>query len=186
MSRTSSGVIGGTLFAAALMGGAIHASRPQTTTASYDTHAMPAISATGSLAAQVREATADYRDINQAIAAGYAQFGGCVSGPEAGAMGVHFVKGALVDATLDANEPEALVYEMKDGVARLVGVEYITPVDAWDAAHDGPPILAGQHFHLLGSPNRYRMPALYTLHVWAWRHNPNGTFVDWNPRVSCD
>jgi hypothetical protein len=22
--------------------------------------------------------------------------------------------------------------------------------------------------------------------VWAWRENPNGTFVDWNPRVSCD
>ena len=21
--------------------------------------------------------------------------------------------------------------------------------------------------------------------VWAWRDNPNGTFVDWNPRVSC-
>jgi hypothetical protein len=22
--------------------------------------------------------------------------------------------------------------------------------------------------------------------VWAWRDNPNGTFADWNPRVSCD
>ena len=30
------------------------------------------------------------------------------------------------------------------------------------------------------------LPALYELHVWAWRENPNGTYVDWNPRVSCD
>ena len=22
--------------------------------------------------------------------------------------------------------------------------------------------------------------------MWAWRHNPLGTFVDYNPRVSCD
>lgn len=186
MSRVPSVIIGGTLIAVAVMGGAAHASRPQPVAQPVDIHAEPAIPATDSLAAQVREATAVYRDINQAIAAGFAQFGGCVSGPEAGAMGVHFVKGQLVDATLDANQPEALIYEMKDGVARLVGVEYITPVAAWDAEHDGHPVLAGQHFHLLGSPNRYRMPPLYTLHVWAWRDNPNGMFVDWNPRVSCD
>lgn len=140
----------------------------------------------GSLAAQVREATAAFRDINQAIAAGHVQFGGCVSGPEAGAMGVHFVNGALVDATLDVTQPEALIYEFKNGMARLVGVEFITPAPVWDAAHDGPPVLNGQHFHLMGTPNRYRMPALYELHVWAWRQNPNGTFADWNPRVSCD
>jgi len=22
--------------------------------------------------------------------------------------------------------------------------------------------------------------------VWAWKDNPNGTFVNWHPRVSCD
>lgn len=139
-----------------------------------------------SLAAKVREVTAPYRDINQAIAAGYAQFGGCVSGPEVGAMGVHFVKGSLVDGNLDVETPEALIYEIKNGVARLLGVEYITPVPAWDAAHTEVPVLAGQHLQLVGAPNRYRLPALYELHVWAWRDNPNGTFVDWNPRVSCD
>lgn len=139
-----------------------------------------------SLAAHVREVTAIYRDINQAIAAGYAQFGGCVSGPEVGAMGVHFVNGAFVDGTLDADHPEALIYEVKNRVARLVGVEYITPAPAWDAEHDDAPVLYGQHLQFLGTPNRYRLPALYELHVWAWRENPNGTFVDWNPRVSCD
>jgi hypothetical protein len=139
-----------------------------------------------SLSARVREVTALYRDIDQALAAGYAQFGGCVSGPEVGAMGVHFVNGALVDGTLDVDHPEALIYEIKNGVARLLGVEYITPAPAWDAVHQEVPVLSGQHLQFVGTPNRYRLPALYELHVWAWRDNPNGTFVDWNPRVSCD
>ena len=26
----------------------------------------------------------------------------------------------------------------------------------------------------------------YALHVWAWFDNPHGTFVDFNPNVSCD
>ena len=25
----------------------------------------------------------------------------------------------------------------------------------------------------------------YTLHVWAWKENPNGAFVNWHPNVSC-
>jgi len=25
----------------------------------------------------------------------------------------------------------------------------------------------------------------HELHVWAWRDNPFGVFVDWNPDVSC-
>ena len=39
--------------------------------------------------------------------------------------GVHFVNPALLmDGALDATQPEALIYEFKDGVARLVGVEF--------------------------------------------------------------
>ena len=159
----------------------------QTLRASADPHGgHGAATADDSLAAKVREATAIYRDIAQATADGYAQFGGCVSGPEVGAMGVHFVKGALVDATLEIEHPEALIYEIKDGVARLVGVEFITPAPVWDAQHADLPLLAGHHLQYFGAPNRYRLPALYELHVWAWRDNPNGSYVDWNPRVSCD
>jgi hypothetical protein len=25
----------------------------------------------------------------------------------------------------------------------------------------------------------------YIQHVWVWRHNPAGMFVDWNPELSC-
>jgi hypothetical protein len=24
------------------------------------------------------------------------------------------------------------------------------------------------------------------LHVWAWKENPNGAFVNWHPKVSCE
>jgi hypothetical protein len=44
----------------------------------------------------------------------------------------------------------------------------------------------GQTFHFTPSPNRYGIPAFYALHVWAWKHNPHGMFVDWNPKVSCE
>ena len=57
---------------------------------------------------------------------------------------------------------------------------------AWDAANKTPPTLMGQLFHRGPSPSRYGLPAYYALHVWAWRHNSHGTFVDWNPKVSCD
>lgn len=138
------------------------------------------------LVAAVREATSQYRDLQRAIDDGYVQFLGCVAGPQEGAMGVHFVKGSLLDGEVDATRPEALIYEFTGNVARLVGVEYIAPAPAWDPLHDGPPVLEGQVFQFNGRPNRYRIPAFYELHVWAWRDNPNGSFVDWNPRVSCD
>jgi hypothetical protein len=135
----------------------------------------------------VLRATDRFRNVNEATAAGYASAEACVSGPEAGAMGVHFVDGTLVgDGELDAERPEALIYEIRNGRARLVGVEYIVLVDGWHANHTTPPVLMGQQFHYVGSPNRYGSPAFYELHVWAWRQNPNGAFVDWNPRVSCD
>jgi hypothetical protein len=43
----------------------------------------------------------------------------------------------------------------------------------------------GQAFHLFTSPNRFGLPAFYTLHVWAWKENPKGAFVNWHPNVSC-
>jgi hypothetical protein len=87
-----------------------------------------------------------------------------------------------------ARHPEALIYEVKSGRARLVGVEYIVPVEAWRPAEGEPPVpvLEGQVFHFNESPNRFGLPAFYELHVWAWRNNPKGTFADWNPQVSCD
>jgi hypothetical protein len=58
--------------------------------------------------------------------------------------------------------------------------------DDWNANNDSPPVLMGQVFNYVGSPNRYGMPSFYELHVWAWKTNPNGVFADWNPNVSCE
>lgn len=134
----------------------------------------------------VRQETEPFQDVKKAEAAGYGVFHGCASGPNEGAMGVHYVNGNLVgDGELDPTQPEALIYEYKNGQARLVGVEFVTFAEAWDANHDTPPTLMGQLFNYAGSPNRYGIPAYYELHVWAWKNNPKGAFADWNPTVSC-
>lgn len=144
----------------------------------------PAASAT--LLETVRQTTKRFQSLEEAEAAGYGLFHGCVSGPQEGAMGVHFVNGDLVgDSALDAARPEALLYEYEDGRMRLVGVEYVVIAEQWHAANEAPPALMGQLFNYVGSPNRYGIPAFYELHVWAWRRNPLGTFADWNSKVSC-
>ena len=137
----------------------------------------------------VRDAADDFRDVRVAMSAGYASVGSCVTGPERGAMGIHYAKGELIgDGAIDASHPELLVYEKRNGRLVLVAVEFLVLADQWNAAHPGgePPVLLGQHFQFVGAPNRYRLPAFYELHVWAWRENRFGTFVDWNPDVSCD
>ena len=72
------------------------------------------------LADLVRAATARYRNVDAAVADGYVLNGGCVSGPELGAMGVHYAKFSLFDAVLDVREPEVLVYEPRQGGLHLV------------------------------------------------------------------
>lgn len=135
----------------------------------------------------VRQATTGYQDVKAAETAGYGLFHGCVSGPNAGAMGVHYVKGDLVgDGQIDASKPEALIYEDQNGTMRLVGVEYVVIADDWNAKNQMPPVLMGQLFNYSGAPNRYGIPANYYLHVWAWKANPAGMFADWNSQVSCE
>jgi hypothetical protein len=139
------------------------------------------------LAEAVRNATRQFQDVSVAEAALYGPFLGCVSGPQEGAMGVHYVNGGYVqDGLIDVERPEALMYEMRNGRLQLLGVEYIVDVQAWHANNDQPPTLLGQVFTYNGSPNRYGLQPFYALHVWAWRENPHGTFTDWNPQVSCD
>ncbi len=141
----------------------------------------------GRLVQLVREATRPFIDVKNATDADYAPATGCVSGPQEGAMGVHYINGSLLlDGELDVSRPEALLYEIKNGHARLLGVEFIVDAAAWLAQHKVPPVLEGQHFHYVGSPNRYGLAPFFELHVWAWRDNPSGAFVDWNTRVSCE
>jgi hypothetical protein len=166
--------------------------------AGAQTHDDHAVSPTGqqhkpnpqenALVKAVRDATERFQDVDQASKEGYALLFGCVSGGDFGAMGLHFVNLPLVsDGEVDVARPEIVLYEPKpDGGVRLTGADYLVYAADWDAKHSGPPELMGQLFHLFDSPNRFGLPAFYTLHVWAWKDNPNGTFTNWNPNVSCD
>jgi hypothetical protein len=142
---------------------------------------------TTNLVETVRQETARFQDIKAAEAAGYGLFHGCVSGPQEGAMGVHYVNGDLVgDGEIDAKRPEALIYEDQNGKMRIVGVEYVVIAEAWNAKNQMPPVLMGQLFNYNTGPNRYGIPAFYELHVWSNKDNPSGMFADWNPLVSCE
>ena len=137
----------------------------------------------------VREATERFKDPAVADSEGYKLAFGCVSGPDYGAMGMHFVNMSLVgDPALDPTRPEIVIYEpLPNGRLRLIGADFLVLASAWDALHPGePPQMMGQLLHLFEAPNRFGLPAFYTLHVWAWKESPTGTFVNWHANVSCD
>ena len=67
--------------------------------------------ATSALVRDVRQATGKFQDVNAATAEGYVSDGSCASGPNGGAMGVHYLNHAFIsDGVLDARRPEVLVY----------------------------------------------------------------------------
>ena len=133
---------------------------------------------------ELRAVLSGFENVDDALAAGYAQFGSCMSHAQGG-QGVHFTSDALIqDPSLDANAPELLIYEPRtDGSLRLIGTEYLVFQQAWhDAGNAAAPALLGREFTLnttlLDEP-------FYALHVWAWQYNPLGLFANWNPLVQC-
>ncbi len=130
--------------------------------------------------AEARQGTAKFHNVSHAEAAGYGSTLdtlGCFEKPGVGGMGVHYVNFELLDGTVDAANPEALVYEMRDnGQLKLVALEYLVPEELVDPTN--PPELFGQHFHPHG------VLPFWILHAWIWKPNPSGMFEDWNPRVS--
>ncbi len=143
----------------------------------------------GQLVQAVREATKDFDDVNVAIGQNYNLLFGCVSGGDFGAMGLHFVNLDKVfdDGKLAVGDPEIVLYEpTRNGGVRITGVDYLVIAADWHKHNVAPPELMGQLFHFFESPNRFGLDPFYTLHVWAWKGNPAGTFGNWNPDVSCD
>jgi hypothetical protein len=140
----------------------------------------------------LRFATAKFHNLQVAQNNGYAFFTdakgiACIAMPGMGGMGVHFVNGSLVaDPAERIRHPEAVVYRIdQTGMLRLAAVEYVVLKDAWDAKHKHAPRLFGHTFMLTGAGNRYGLPPFYSLHAWAWHHNPAGNFTMWNPTVHC-
>ena len=137
---------------------------------------------------KVRDATQRFQNVEVAEAEGYELQFGCVSGDSAGAMGLHYVNGYLVGkGEVNVKRPQIVIYEpTADGHLRLIGADYLVMADAWNQNNPAPPQLMGQLFHLFDEPNRFGLHAFYSLHVWAWKDNPNGAFVNWHPGVSCE
>jgi len=150
----------------------------------HSAHEQPA---PATLVQLVRDGTKKYIDVNNATAAGYGPFLGCVTGTDHGAMGIHYVNFTLLgNLTLDPSQPQALIYEPNNGKMTLVGVEFILDSASWLAANPAPPVLGGQVFNFVDAPNRFNINSFFELHVWAWRDNPQGAFVDWNNGVTCE
>jgi len=107
----------------------------------------------------VREATERFKDVQAATDAEYQLLFGCVSGPDYGAMGLHYVNLGLVfdGGELDPAHPEIILYEpLPNGRLRITGADFLVIAKDWDEKHPGdPPQLMGQLFHRFEAPNRF-------------------------------
>lgn len=149
--------------------------------------------------ARAKAATAQYHNETRALEDGFVSTFQCVEAPGLGAMGVHYVNPLrMMDTIVDAGQPETLLYiRQNDGLMRLIGLEYYAPVISngapWFGGPNNPPpvidnpapVLYGQTFDGPMPGHGPGQPWHYSLHVWAWRHNPLGLFFPFNPKVSC-
>ncbi|HXT47901.1 MAG TPA: hypothetical protein VN717_04625 [Gemmatimonadaceae bacterium] len=134
----------------------------------------------------LKHAVAGFHDLSTAQQGGYTAVVGdptdghtCLSDPQEGGMGVHFLDKALVDDTVIVTRPEIVIYEpQQDGSMKFVGVEYIIPFGI-RGADQTPPKLFGHEF------SKNATFQLWGLHAWVGQSNPVGTFAMYNPDVSC-
>ena len=130
--------------------------------------------------ADLRRATARYHRLDAALADSFVFLHECEDRPGEGPVGVVYVNfGRLLDGVIDPAAPDGLIYEPgRAGRMELVGVELALPFALWPGQRPpdffGAPFQAEAEFGVFG------------LHVWLWRHNPDGMFAAGNPRVSCE
>ena len=131
--------------------------------------------------AELRRVTAKYHDLAAAEADGFFRVTpSCEEREGEVPVAIAYAHlGRLLDGVLDPSLPDALLYEPAgNDQLKLVGVEMVMPYPLWASAQ--PP-------QFLGVPlQREDELGVFGLHVWIWRHSPNGMFSIHNPRVSCD
>ena len=111
------------------------------------------------------------------MGAGYVHFLNCFDSAQGG-MGQHYVNFDLLNGTLNANAPQAMVYEVEKNKLQLVAVEWIAPIQDPSNPNEAAPTLLGQTF------TRLDFLGVWALHAWLWRPNPTGMFKNYNPAVS--
>ena len=163
---------------------------------------------------QVRAATERFHDVKVALAEGYVRdpmnicdTADMMGRPASlGAMGIHFFRPDLLgikgppnprvdgDGThTDFRKPGILIYEPRpDGSLELVAVENLVFQKSWHAAgHTKPPSFHGVEYDTMQDDPATKIDEAhmfephYDRHVWLYRKNPNGTFAQFNPAVSC-
>jgi hypothetical protein len=143
--------------------------------------------------ALAKAATAKYRNVQRAEADGYRAPAGpdgkpvCVASP-AGGMGIHYENAALMaNNALHVQRPEMLVYAPQaDGSLKLVALEYFkADNDQSEATREDLPRAFRRAFDGPHEGHAPGMPVHYDLHVWLYQANRSGTFVAFNPAVSC-
>jgi hypothetical protein len=118
--------------------------------------------------ARARSATAKYHRIAQAEADGYVNAG--FSPGE----GFEYINFDLIDCNFDPQEPEILLYAFvpSENHLRLVGVEYVVPLQC---SQDAPEGFSGDADVWRENTEGF---GLWELAAWLWLHNPNGVFAD--------
>ncbi|HJU75812.1 MAG TPA: hypothetical protein VJ717_18860 [Gemmatimonadaceae bacterium] len=168
------------LFAAALFAGCADApvgpNLPPAMPVQFAT--LPGTDTDGAIAT-LQRVTARYHNLDVATADGFVLLHPCESRPGEGPVGIVYVNFArLLDGLVDPASPDALIYEpTRNGRERLVGVEFAIPYPLW--TQQTPPQFLGATFQ------REDEFGVFALHVWVWRHNPDGLFAEANPNVSC-
>jgi hypothetical protein len=132
------------------------------------------------IVAQLRRVTDRYHNLTNAIADGFVLVHDCEVRPGEGTVGtVYAHPGRMGDGQIRPGLPDALLYEPSStGRPKLVGVELVMPYALW--TQQTPPTFLGQTFW---PEDEF---GIFGLHVWVWRHNPDGLFAPGNPNVSCD
>jgi len=128
--------------------------------------------ATNQELARARNATAKYHDFDVADDDGY-EFLACVPGE-----GREYVNWSIVDCNFDIEHPEALHYVQGENGLKLVGVEYVIPVQCTATPPEG---FTGDHdeweFMAEGLP-------IWALRAAIWFPNAEGMFEEHNPRIT--
>ena len=179
-----------------------------------DTAAPTADAAMADALAEVRTATERFQDVNVAIAEGYvrdpmdlcdtAEMMGRPA--EQGVMGIHYGHPQLLGLTgppdprisgtgthTDFTRPSILIYEpQQDGSLKLVAVENLVFVDAWqNAGNTERPMFHGVAYALMQDDpateidEAHMFEPHYDLHMWLYRENPRGMFAQFNPNATC-
>jgi hypothetical protein len=175
---------------------------------------LPATADEASELAAIRAATERYKDVNTALAEGFipAPPVECIAAaaiglpPELGGMRVHYINPAILKITAteprvggasthtDFLNPAILLYEPQaDGSLVLVGVENLVFQQVWkEAGNDAPPSFSGRAWDAMADDaatpgdEAHAFEPHFDLHVWAFRDNPNGALVPFNPNVTCE